>query len=129
MTVSWGFEKYFAFIYIHWSCKSISKRFEQFSKFINWFNCCRFHMRPEVESQHDYLLLHPISLGILPTCICWALVHLDILIGGFHLCFFYLYHPSLQQPLFLGRLKPGEKHTFLLAIQDLKLILESRINL
>ena len=129
MTVSWGFEKYFAFIYIHWSCKSISKRFEQFSKFINWFNCCRFHMRPEVESQHVFFLPHPISLGILPICIDLGLVHLDIWIGGFQLSFFYLYHHSLQQPWFLGRLKPGGNHAFLLAIQDLKLILKSRINL
>ena len=96
---------------------------------INWFNCCRFHMRLEVESQHDILLPHPISLGILAIGIDLGLVHLDILSGGFHLWIHYLYYPSLQQPWFLGRLKPGGNHSFWQAIQNLKLILKSIINL
>ena len=116
---------------------------------MNWFNCCIFRMRPEVVSQHDHLLPHPISLGILAIGIVLndmdicirlyvCLVLLDISNAGFHPCLFYnknnhnlsnLSYPSLQQPWFLGRLKPGGNHPFWQAIQDLKLILKSIINL
>ena len=115
----------YLFYRFNWS----RRRFQQFLKFINWFNCCRFHMRLEVESQHEHFLSHPISLGILAIGIDLGLVHLDNSIGGFHLCIFHLSYPSLQQPWFLGRLKPGGNHPFWQAIQDLKLILKSIINL
>ena len=42
-----------------------------------------------MESQHDFFLLHPISLCILPIYIGLGLVHLDISLGGFHLCNLY----------------------------------------
>ena len=112
MTVSWGFEKYFAFIYIHWSCKSISKKFEPFSPDFIWGRKWNHNHNMKMSCHIQFLWV------FFPFALIWFLSILTFEMENFVSPICMIIDSNSHDSYFLGRSKPGGNHPFWLSIQD-----------